>query len=137
MACKYGVGEHIHAVSFDQLWIALKFSWIGIYTGLMGTLVGKSAIGAMLYQVATPQQWKRKAFLFTACAFNFATGCTQLVLSIVQCTPHEKLWYQLTPGKCDREDIAFKFGYLQGLWNLQASMRTKVGFCVLMAGGMM
>ncbi|KAF2156362.1 hypothetical protein K461DRAFT_310834 [Myriangium duriaei CBS 260.36] len=152
MGCQYGVGKHIHTVQFNQLWLALKYSWIGIYTGLMGTLVGKSAIVAILYQVATPTQWKRKALLLAIGGFNVTVGTIQLVLSITQCTPYNKLWYQLIPGNCNRTKIAFTFGYFQGsvaiatdfllalypitiVWNLQASMRTKVGFCVLMAGG--
>ncbi|KAF2155513.1 hypothetical protein K461DRAFT_318248 [Myriangium duriaei CBS 260.36] len=152
MACKYGIGKHVHTIAFDQLWEALKYSWIGIFTGLVGTLIGKTAIVAILYQVATPTQWKRKAFLISIGGANITVGIIQLLLSITQCSPYQKLWYQLLPGTCERTVVAFKFGYFQGsvavmtdfllaiypitiVWNLQASLKTKIGFCILMAGG--
>lgn len=114
MACKYGVGKHVHTISFDQLWVALKFSWIGIFTGLMGTLVGKSAIVALLYQVATPTQPRRKILLLGIGTFNALIGLIQLVLSVSQCSPYQKLWYMLIPGNCKRTRVAFTFGYVQG-----------------------
>ena len=114
MACKYGVGKHFLTLNGPEIFEALKFSWIGIYTGLVGTLVGKSAIVAILYQVATPTQLKRKMFLLGVCTFNVVIGSTQLVLSVNQCTPYYKLWYLGVPGNCDRKDLAFKFGYFQG-----------------------
>ncbi|GAM89067.1 hypothetical protein ANO11243_071020 [Dothideomycetidae sp. 11243] len=152
MAVKNGIGKHIQEVSFDELWQALKWSWIGIFTGLTGTFVAKLGIVAMLYQVATPTQKRRKAVLITIGGINVLAGIVQLALSLTQCSPYQKLWYMLTPGTCDRTSVASTFGYVQGtiavladfalavypvtiVWNLQASLRTKVGFCALMAGG--
>ncbi|KAF2156555.1 hypothetical protein K461DRAFT_288959 [Myriangium duriaei CBS 260.36] len=154
MACKNGIGRHISQVSADQLWQALRWSWIGIFTGLVGTFTAKLGIVALLYTVATPTQKKRKAFLLAVGGINIIAGVAQLALSLSQCDPYEKLWYRLLPGTCNHILLASNFGYVQGsiaiaadfglavypvtiVWNLQASLRTKVGFCVLMAGGLL
>lgn len=114
LACLNGVGWHVHEISLDQLWKALKWTWIGIYVGLVGTFVGKLAIVALLYQVATRQQKRRKYFLLFIGGFNVLCGSIQLILSITQCDPYTKLWYRLEPGTCNHIDLAAKFGYFQG-----------------------
>lgn len=114
LACVNGVGWHVHDLTFDQLWQALRWTWVGIYVGLVGTFVGKLAIVALLYQVATRQQKRRKYFLVFIGGFNVVCGCIQLILSVTQCDPYYKLWYRLDPGTCNNIGLAAKYGYFQG-----------------------
>ncbi|KAF4551094.1 Hypothetical protein D9617_14g075500 [Elsinoe fawcettii] len=153
-ACMNGVGQHTKYLSYPQLFAALKYSWIGVVIGLIGTTVAKLGIIALLLQVATPQQKKRKFFLWSVGVVICLVGIAQMVITLTQCSPTERLWYRTKPGHCDRTHFAAQFGYFQGatailadfilaiypvtiVWNLQASWRVKVGFCVLMAGGIL
>ncbi|PSK42881.1 hypothetical protein B9Z65_6835 [Elsinoe australis] len=153
-ACLNGVGDHVKNLSYPQLFASLKYSWIGVVIGLVATTVAKLGIIALLLQVATPAQKKRKAFLWALAVFICIVGIAQMTITLTQCSPTDRLWYRTKPGNCDRTHFAAQFGYFQGataifadivlafypvtiVWNLQASWRVKAGFCVLMAGGIL
>ncbi|KAF2226026.1 hypothetical protein BDZ85DRAFT_317136 [Elsinoe ampelina] len=153
-ACMNGMGQHVRNLSYPQLFASLKYSWIGVVVGLVGTTVAKLGIIALLLQVATPQQKKRKYFLWGIGVIICLVGIAQMIITLTQCSPSDRLWYRTKPGHCDRTHFAAQFGYFQGstaiaadmilalypitiVWNLQASWRVKLGFCVLMAGGIL
>ncbi|PNS17610.1 hypothetical protein CAC42_3005 [Sphaceloma murrayae] len=154
LACLNGMGRHVKDISYPQLFATLMYSWIGVVIGLVATTIAKLGIIALLLQVATPTQKKRKFFLWAVGVFICVVGIAQMIITLTQCSPHDKLWYRTKPGHCDRTHFAAQFGYFQGataiaadfilaiypvtiVWNLQASFRIKLGFCALMAGGIL
>ncbi|KAF2148147.1 hypothetical protein K461DRAFT_325065 [Myriangium duriaei CBS 260.36] len=149
-----GIGRHLKDITFPELFAALKWSWLGIIVGITATAFAKLAIVALFLQVATPQQPKRKAFLWFIASYSTAVTFVQMIVTLTQCVPVQRLWYVAGPGSCPRQDFAAKFGYFQGasaaltdtilalypisiVWGLQASLRTKVGFCMLMGTGLL
>lgn len=148
-----GLGSHIVELTYPELFMALKYLWLSIFVGLTGTWVAKLAIVAMLYQMATIFQPRRKAFLLSLGLLNSVVTFIAVMLSITQCEPVQFLWDKTLDGKCPRAHMASVYSYVQAgitgatdlalalypitiVWNMNATRRTKVGFCVLMAGGL-
>ncbi|KAG8623949.1 hypothetical protein KVT40_008925 [Elsinoe batatas] len=148
----YGMGNHMKNLTYAQIVQSLKWVWISIFIGLVGLTFAKWAIIALLLQVQLPTQVKRRAFLWSLGVILGVVCIVQFVLSFTQCRPASKLWNPRLPGSCPGPTGALYFGFFQGasgatidvvlalypisiVWNLQASMKMKVGFCLLMAGG--
>ncbi|GAM85278.1 hypothetical protein ANO11243_032820 [Dothideomycetidae sp. 11243] len=122
--------------------------------GVAAVTTAKLGIFALLLQVTTPAQPGRRVLLWVFAVIYVMINVAQIGISLTQCSPTDKLWYKLLPGKCDRAILANNFGMFQGaaavftdlflalypttiVWDLQISHRAKIGFCVLMAGGLM
>lgn len=152
-ACFNGIGNHFVDVTYPDLWQGLKFTWIGLMVGVAAVTTAKLGIFALLLQVTTPAQPGRRVLLWVFAVIYVMINVAQIGISLTQCSPTDKLWYKLLPGKCDRAILANNFGMFQGaaavftdlflalypttiVWDLQISHRAKIGFCVLMAGGL-
>lgn len=149
-----GVGNHLIKVPFPNLWQGLKFTWIGLMLGLPAVTFAKLAIVALLLQVTTAVQPYRRILLWSVGGLVCLVNIVQMALSLTQCDPAPKLWYKLEPGSCPRAKLAQNFGNFQGavavgadlflalypttvVWTLKISHRAKIGFCILMAGGLL
>ncbi|GAM90180.1 hypothetical protein ANO11243_082200 [Dothideomycetidae sp. 11243] len=154
IATLHGLGNQIADVSFDDLWNILYLTWIGLVIGVVGITFAKLAVVALWLHLTPPTQPKRRAVLWGLGALIVLTNTVQIPLTLTQCTPFLHLWDRLTPGSCPRQVLAVKFSYFQGavailsdiflalypinvVYNLKMSVRTKVVFCLLMAGGLM
>ncbi|TKX25771.1 hypothetical protein C1H76_1917 [Elsinoe australis] len=97
---------------------------------------------------------KRQYLLWGFGVWDAACGVVQIVLSLTQCTPIERLWNPTVAGACPRQLHAGNWSYFQGaiavvsdpilalwpisiVWNLQTTFKVKLGFCALMAGGVL
>ncbi|KAF2148953.1 hypothetical protein K461DRAFT_55615 [Myriangium duriaei CBS 260.36] len=151
----HGIGMHINHLELTDLWIVLRFTWIGLMTGLVGITFAKLSIVALLLQITTPVQPRRRALLWSIAILLVVVNAIQIPVSLTQCTPMPYLWDRSVPGgSCPRQTMANNYGYFQGavavlvdvvlalypvtvIWSLSLSVRTKVAFCLLMAGGLM
>ncbi|PSK55178.1 hypothetical protein B9Z65_2567 [Elsinoe australis] len=148
----YGMGNHMNRLTYLQIVQALKWVWISIFLGLVGLTFAKWAIIALLLQVQLPTQVKRRMFLWSLAVILGVVCVVQFVLSFTQCIPAQRLWNPRMAGSCPGATRALYFGFFQGasgvtidiilalypisiVWNLQASLKMKIGFCLLMAGG--
>ncbi|KAF4552367.1 Hypothetical protein D9617_10g073480 [Elsinoe fawcettii] len=148
----YGMGNHMNRLTYPQITMSLKWIWISIFIGLVGLTFAKWAIIALLLQVQLPTQVKRRMFLWSLGILLAIVCVVQFVLSFTQCIPAQRLWNPRMSGSCPGATRALYFGFFQGasgaaidvilalypisiVWNLQASVKMKVGFCLLMAGG--
>ncbi|PNS17790.1 hypothetical protein CAC42_3185 [Sphaceloma murrayae] len=148
----YGMGNHMRNLTYPQIVLSLKWVWISIFLGLIGLTFAKWAIIALLLQVQLPTQVKRRIFLWSLAVLLGGVCIVQFVLSFTQCVPAARLWNPRMPGVCPGATRALYFGFFQGasgvaidvilalypisiVWNLQASLKMKIGFCLLMAGG--
>ncbi|PSK33632.1 hypothetical protein B9Z65_7519 [Elsinoe australis] len=149
-----GLGNDTKNLTYTQVFEAVKFTWITIYVGLIATTFAKFSVVALLLQVQGPTAKKRKIALWVIGALFATTNLIQIFLSAFQCSPAERLWYRYLQGSCPRGRAAGNWNYLQGsigastdlllalwpvtiAWNLQTTLRVKIGFCLLMAMGVL
>ncbi|KAF2148955.1 hypothetical protein K461DRAFT_271542 [Myriangium duriaei CBS 260.36] len=155
LQCLHGVGNHIVNVPIDDIWSALYLTFVGISVGLGGNTGAKLSIVALLLQI-TPKEIHnvRRIVLWTVGALVVTVNVVQIILLWTQCHPIAKLWDIILPGSCPGATPANNFSYFNGavavvtdvflalypttmVWSLQLSHRTKIAFCVLMAGGLL
>ncbi|KAF2148954.1 hypothetical protein K461DRAFT_282432 [Myriangium duriaei CBS 260.36] len=154
-ACVHGVGNHIAnvlAAGTSNLWEALHLTWTAIMVGLVGITFGKLSIVALLLHVTLKSQPWRRTMLWTCGALTIAINAAQIIFIVTQCSPLSHLWHPTSPGTCRGQKVSNSFAYFQGavavaadvflacypvtvIWSLNMSFKTKVGFCLLMAGG--
>lgn len=121
---------------------------------IFGITFAKVAIIALLLALRAPNQKKRGYFLHFLWIINVITAIVITVLVYTQCTPTKATWDITVPGAdCSRRYAAYVFTYVQGswaavtdiflaiypifvVWGLQTTMRMKLGFCILMSGGL-
>ncbi|KAF2148957.1 hypothetical protein K461DRAFT_315901 [Myriangium duriaei CBS 260.36] len=154
LQCMHGVGRHITEIPLDQVWDALYQTWVGLSLGLVGLTFNKLSVVALLLQVTPNIQPKRRTALWIIGIANVVVNAVQIILIWLQCSPVEHVWNRLSPGSCPLANAANNYSYFQGVisvlsdlylagypitvvWSLQLSHRTKVAFCVLMAGGIL
>ncbi|KAF2227339.1 hypothetical protein BDZ85DRAFT_2220 [Elsinoe ampelina] len=147
-----GLGNDTRKLTYTQTFEALRFAWYTIFVGLVATTFAKFSVVALLVSVQGPSAKKRRFFLLGIAAVFALINLLQIVFSATQCSPASRLWYGYLEGACPRGRLAGNWNYLQGsvgaftdfllamwpisiAWNLQTSMRVKVGFCLLMAVG--
>ncbi|KAF2153101.1 hypothetical protein K461DRAFT_267742 [Myriangium duriaei CBS 260.36] len=155
LQCLHGVGNHITNVSINDIWASLYLTFVGISLGLCGNTGAKLSIVALLLQI-TPREVhpKRRQVLWGIGIFCSVVNMIQIILVWTQCDPVNKVWDIILPGVCKTTKAANDFSYFQGatavitdaflalypttvVWDLKLSYRTKIGFCVLMAGGLL
>jgi len=154
VACQNGIGQHIWLLNLADLNVALKYFWAAACIAIFGITFAKIAIIALLLALRGPNQKKRGYFLHFLWITNvgFAVAITGLIYT--QCTPTKAAWDITIPGAdCTRRAHALNFGYAQGawaaltdiclaiypisvVWSLQTTLKMKIGFCLLMSGGL-
>ncbi|PNS21557.1 hypothetical protein CAC42_916 [Sphaceloma murrayae] len=150
----HGMGNHVKRLTFAQVFQALHWTWISIFIGIIAVVFAKWAIIALILQVQGPNAKRRRYFLWGLGAWIAACAIIQICLSLTQCEPMEKLWNPTVEGICPRSVHAGNWSYFQGaiavasdfvlalwpisiVWNLQTTFKVKLGFCALMAGGIL
>lgn len=121
---------------------------------IFGITFAKVAIIALLLALRAPNQKKRGYFLHFLWITNVITAITITALVYTQCRPMKATWdITVSHANCNGRRRAFSFTYVQGswaaatdiflaiypifvVWSLQTTMRMKLGFCVLMSGGL-
>jgi len=149
-----GIGQHIWNLTIHDISVSLKFYWTSACVGVFAIAFAKIAIIALLIGIQGPSQRKRRYCLHFLWITNvlFAIALTALIYT--QCNPTAKIWdVTIIEGNCNLRPYAMRVGYAQGAWaaftdiilaiypifiawDLQTSLRMKVGFCVLMSGGL-
>lgn len=147
---------HLWDLDLDLDATALKYFWTSASVGLVGIWSAKVAIIALLLAVKGPNQKKRGYFLHFLWFSNILFIIVLISLIYNQCDPHDAIWdiSKIEYANCRLKPVAIKFGYAQGawsgltdialalypisvVWKLQTSLKMKIGFCVLMGGGLM
>ncbi|GAB7344698.1 hypothetical protein MBLNU457_3173t2 [Dothideomycetes sp. NU457] len=154
IACTNGIGQHISLLSLVDFTIALEYFWAASCIAIFGITFAKVAIIALLLALRAPNQKKRGYFLHFLWLTNVITAITITALVYTQCRPIKAVWDITVPhADCSRRRTAFAFTYVQGswaavtdillaiypifvVWSLQTTMKMKLGFCVLMSGGL-
>ena len=155
VACYYGIGNHILDIHPPEaIFEGLKYVWMGLILGIPVVVFAKFGIVALLFQVTSVNQRRRRIMLWSIAAFYSVVNIAQIIVTLTQCEPYNKLWFKALPGSCPRATFANNFGIFQGsvavamdfflafypitiVWDLQITPRAKLGFCVLMAGGVL
>ncbi|KAF2219515.1 hypothetical protein BDZ85DRAFT_43220 [Elsinoe ampelina] len=149
-----GMGNHVDELTFGEIFQSLHWNWISIFVGIVAVTFAKFAIIALILEVQGPNAKKRRYFLWGLGAWIAGTGVIQICLSLTQCKPIDKLWNPTLDGECPTQLVAARWSYFQGaiavvsdftlafwpisiVWNLQTTFKVKLGFCALMAGGVL
>jgi len=151
-----GLGMHLWLLDIDLISTALRYYWASCCVGLFGILFAKIAIIALLLGVKGPNQKKRGYFLHFLWVTNLLFVIVLTVMIYQQCNPSSAIWdiTELQTADCTKRPAALIVGYTQGawsaatdialalypisvVWDLQTSLKMKLGFCVLMSGGIM
>ncbi|KAF2153598.1 hypothetical protein K461DRAFT_293852 [Myriangium duriaei CBS 260.36] len=153
LACLHGAGNHLANIHrLDDLWDSIEYTMLGLTVGTFAITLAKLSIVALLLQVTPVTAPKDRSLLWFVGIFVTLVNIAESLTTLTQCSPMSRLWYRLEAGACPRTGIATRFSYFQGaiavfadlflavypttiVWSLQLSTRTKIGFCVLMAGG--
>ncbi|KAF2221194.1 hypothetical protein BDZ85DRAFT_284079 [Elsinoe ampelina] len=152
IALLQGLGNHVANLTFPQIFQALRWVWISVYTSLPAAIFAKYSIIALLLQIQGKTAKKRSIALYIMGALIGISATVQFFLSLFQCEPLSKLWFPYLDGSCPRLKLAGDWSYFQGalaaltdislalwpisiVWNLQTSFRIKLGVCSLMAVG--
>ncbi|PNS13883.1 hypothetical protein CAC42_1374 [Sphaceloma murrayae] len=152
VSLNYGLGNHVKNLRYSEIFNALHWVWISLFVGIVGGVFSKFAIIALLLEVQSPNAKKRRMMLWMIGAILALTGLTQILLSWLKCEPVAKLWNPTLAGTCPGALRAANFSYFQGavnaatdiflslypitiVWNLQTTIKVKIGFCALMAAG--
>ncbi|KAF4556658.1 Sucrase/ferredoxin-like protein 2 [Elsinoe fawcettii] len=147
-----GIGNHVRALTYSQIFEALRWTWVSIFVGLVAGIFAKLAIIALLLGVQPHSATKTRTMLWGLGILLAATNVTQIILTLNKCKPLAKLWNPTIEGVCPLVNVSAQFSYYQGgihafadiflslfpitiVWNLQASKKVKIGFCALMASG--
>ncbi|KAF4548431.1 Hypothetical protein D9617_28g065370 [Elsinoe fawcettii] len=150
----HGTGNHVTKLTFGEIFQSLHWIWISIFVGLVAVVFAKFAIIALILEVQGPNARKRRWFLWGLGAAIAVSGIIQICLSLTQCKPIDKLWNPTISGECPTQLVAANWSYFQGaiavvsdftlalwpisiVWNLQTTFKVKLGFCALMAGGIL
>ncbi|KAF4552951.1 Hypothetical protein D9617_8g049640 [Elsinoe fawcettii] len=154
VAVMNGLGNHARQLTYPQIFESLRWIWYCIFTGLPAVCLAKSSIIALLLQVQGPNAKKRNWALWGMGAFIYIVSIVQICLSVFECRPVAKLWNPTLEGYCPSKRVAGEFSKFQGavgavtdfalalwpitiVWHLKTSMKVKVGFCLLMAIGIL
>ncbi|KAG8630466.1 hypothetical protein KVT40_002085 [Elsinoe batatas] len=154
IACIDGVGQHLWELgSFAKAVYPIRIYWASAMACIWAIAFARIAIVSLLLSVWCPWQMKRRFFLHFIWVSNVIVTVIQTALSLSQCTPRQAIWdYSMTTADCRRRLTALHWGYFSGSWSagtdivlalysiliiqdIKASMRTKIGFCLLMGGG--
>ncbi|CAD6567800.1 MAG: hypothetical protein ASARMPRED_001148 [Alectoria sarmentosa] len=151
-----GVGRHQFYLELSpelllQLSQAIKWQYISQIVLILSTMFTKVSICFFLLRIfGTKPMWKRG--LYAIMAFAVVTNISSASIVLAQCSPVQKLWDPLMPGTCWGPDTEISIGDYNGavsvfcdwalaslpivfMWNLQMSIKLKVGICVLMGMG--
>ncbi|KAF2219833.1 hypothetical protein BDZ85DRAFT_35485 [Elsinoe ampelina] len=154
IACIYGIGQHLWELgSFTTAAYPLRIYWASAMAFIWAMAFAKLAIVSLLFSVWCPWQTKRRFFLHFMWVSTVLVTAVQTALSLSQCTPRQAIFdYSMTTADCRVRFKALHWGYFSGAWgavtdivlalysiliiqDIKASMRTKIGFCLLMGGG--
>ncbi|KAF2219733.1 hypothetical protein BDZ85DRAFT_242936 [Elsinoe ampelina] len=131
---------------------AAHYNYIALFVGQSALNFVKFSVIALLLSVQGPDAKKRKYFLWVLGGLSFLGSIIQIILTFTSCHPMERLWKPIIPGSCPGRDLSYNWNRFQGVqhgvtdiilavwpisivWNLKTSVNVKVGFCVLMAVG--
>ncbi|PNS16265.1 Saccharolysin [Sphaceloma murrayae] len=154
VATMQGLGNHAKKLTYPQIFSSLQYIWYCIFIGLPAVVFAKYSIISLLLSVQGPTAKKRTWALWTMGAFMMIVAIVQICLSLFECKPIAKLWNPTIEGACPILKAAGEYSKFQGavsaatdfalalwpvsiVWNLRTSMRVKVGFCLLMAIGIL
>ncbi|KAF4625684.1 hypothetical protein G7Y89_g12482 [Cudoniella acicularis] len=152
----FGLGKHIDSItSDDAIYQAVKWDYVQSLPLGLAAMFTKISIFIFMNRVFvnTQTKWTWRWTLHFVNVVNIVANIISATTVLAQCTPVQKLWDPSIPGTCWPPKKQMAFGIFQGvasafcdlvfsglpvvfLWNVQISVRIKVGICSLMGLGL-
>lgn len=152
----YGIGRHQFFLSLSpqllqQLSKAVMWQYISQPILIISTMFTKLSICLFLLRIfGTKKEWRWD--LYSIIAFVTVTNISSAAIVLAQCQPVQKLWNPVLTGHCWGPDTQIAIGDYNGavavfcdwalaslpialMWNLQISIKLKMGIWVLMGMG--
>lgn len=114
VSAHYGLCNHIHLLTEEEIVAALKWSWIGQIGGINAIGFGKLAICAFLLRIQDRTKSKKKWLLYFVGASGVIINLDQSILMLTQCTPAARVWDKSLVGTCNHVQRTTHVGYFQG-----------------------
>ncbi|PSK53762.1 hypothetical protein B9Z65_7568 [Elsinoe australis] len=148
-----GLGNYVKRLTYSQIWDTFYWFYLAIYAGTISIAFSKFSVIALLLEVQEgSQKRKRKYALWAVGAVFGIASLLEVFLTAFQCKPLSKVWNLAEDGTCPASKAAKAISYVHAatggitdlilalwpisiVWNLQTAFRVKVGFCLLMAVG--
>jgi len=105
---RFGIGQHINTIPFEDRVDGLKLLYIGRLFGLIALAVSKTSFAITLLNLAM-LKWQKYAIWFIMITVNVTLGLTALTL-LVQCNPIRKSWDLAAPGTCWPSNVQVTIG---------------------------
>ncbi|KAF2155979.1 hypothetical protein K461DRAFT_290948 [Myriangium duriaei CBS 260.36] len=154
VALHNGLGRHLSGLTFSQITNIVEYELIAISLGLTSALFAKFAIIALFLDIQGPLVVYRRYFMHALAGILALSWASIIIITWFQCTPIQKTWQVLLPGNCNGQRYSNALSFLNGglnvaadiflslypisiIWGLKLKMRTKVAWCLLMAGGLL
>lgn len=95
-----GLGLHMAAVPAENFTMIMKLLWVEYFVFDTGTSVARASALLFYSRVFTQVQSRFRYALWIVHALNIAWVVGMHVVVGLQCTPIEKVWNPLLPGRC-------------------------------------
>jgi rhodopsin domain-containing protein len=105
---RFGIGQHINTIPFDDRINGLKLLYIGRLFGLIALAVSKTSFAITLLNLAM-LKWQKVSIWFIMITVNITLGVTALTL-LIQCTPIHRAWDLAAEGTCWPSNIQITIG---------------------------
>ncbi|KAL2040131.1 hypothetical protein N7G274_007034 [Stereocaulon virgatum] len=153
---KYGLGRHQYYLNLspnllEQEPKSVEWLYIGEAVFLASVMFTRISICLFLLHIfGTKKMWRWGLHSVIVCVIII--GLSTLIMVFFECHPVRKIWQPSHPGTCWRSEVALGVGGFNGaasvvcdwtlaalpiafMWNIQISVRNKVGICILMGMG--
>ncbi|KAF2150505.1 hypothetical protein K461DRAFT_269948 [Myriangium duriaei CBS 260.36] len=153
MSAINGMGNHLANLNVQALYDLLYWEYLSTYLGTLSIAFSKFSVTALLLNVQYRTRNKTRRYALWISAITFAiTSLLEIFLTAFQCAPDIKVWMVLDLATCKLEKGARVISYIHAItggltdiflalfpisfvWDLQTSIKIKIGFCALMAVG--
>lgn len=148
----WGLGKHDVDLTTEQLINILKWDWISTTPSILVSIVARISITILLIRLFGNKLWFRR-FLIICTGFQSIVAIIVIVVVWAQCRPVQGLWNPTIPASrlnpAVQQDLAylaqslFTFSDLTYvaipvwiIWNLNMSLRKRVGLVSIMSVGL-
>ncbi|RYP62511.1 hypothetical protein DL771_009694 [Monosporascus sp. 5C6A] len=144
-----GLGKHDPSLTYDEMVMILKWSWISATPAILVSITARISASILLVRIFGSRAWF-KWFMIIFTGLQTAIASLLVIVVWVQVSPIEGLWDPLIPARRWDTRIQLDLAYLTQalfsfadltyvlfpviiIWSLHMPLRRRIGLCLLMA----
>ena len=146
-----GYGNHERNLTKHDISEARKWEEVNTLIAMCAVVFGRIAVIAFLLRIQGNSRINWRYFLHAIWLINALLAFSGIFLTLFECTPVQKDWNSELPGHCKftmfslsgvaRASVSAASDFFLAaypiivFWNLNMSLKRKIGLCALMGGG--